>query len=79
MSEGHGAISNSEIWAGVFFEIPSCCSDAEYAAALEDIPATGSAFGSLSPPSFIQSYDLTKLNLEVVLTNRSSLTYLFSL
>ena len=57
----------------------SCCSDAEYAAALEDIPETGDTFCSLYPPSFSYSAVLTDLNMELILTNGSWWTYLCSL
>ena len=59
--------------------MPSFCSSSGYAAALEDIPEIGATFGSSSPPYFSHSSGLTDLNMEVILTNRSLLTYLCSL
>ena len=78
MSEVHGFASKSEIWAGVLYKIPVCCSATEYIDSdlLEDITATGDNFGSSSPCYLIHSAELTDLKLEVILTNRSLLTYL---
>ena len=76
MSQGHINFSKSEIWEGLCCAMYSCCSDAEYAAELEDIPESGANFGSSYPPSFNHIYGLTDLNMEVILTNSSLLRYL---